>query len=247
MGSIPFANTQPMIASQHKSALPFWQHLTEKEREQISASAVTINLGAQTTVFEAHHDSSFIMYVVYGNVKLCRNSYDDREIILRIVGPGQFISFQALISNSEMREYEETISYCTLIKIPAVDIRKIISENWHVSEFFINQLGARYNRMADRFTQTHQSVFIRKHVVDLILELADDIGRKVGDEILIDHGLTQHQLASLIHRTRQSVTVVLSQMKRENLINYTRTSILIRDIEALIKWGLQKPIDDQTQ
>ena len=86
-------------------------------------------------------------------------------------------------------------------------------------------------------SMVHPMVLIKQQVVKLILELAEDFGRSVGDEVIIEHGLSHHEMAAIIHRSRQSVTGTMRLLKKEGLINYTRTSILVRDTEQLRTWG----------
>ncbi|MCB0680661.1 MAG: winged helix-turn-helix domain-containing protein, partial [Saprospiraceae bacterium] len=58
-------------------------------------------------------------------------------------------------------------------------------------------------------------------------------GRKVGFETLLKHCLTQQDIANITGTSRQTVTSVLNELKKENLIYFNRRSILIRDLGRL--------------
>lgn len=231
-----------MEVSQHITKLPFWGLLTDQQKETVQKASSLKKLEAHCSVFNPTTDSGSMMFIIKGNVKLCRNSNDDREIILRIIGPQQYISLQPIFGSTDLPEYAESVNECIILKTSATELKSLIQHDWQICQLFIGELSESYNRMVGRFIQTHQSVLIHTHVVDLLLELAQDIGRKVGDEVYIEHGLTQSQLASIIHRTRQSVTVVLNKLRGAELIHYTRTSILIRDMDGLKNWGM-KPLE----
>jgi len=66
-----------------------------------------------------------------------------------------------------------------------------------------------------------------------LLELAEQYGQKHALGIFIGISLTQQDLASIIGATRESVTVVLGDLKSEGLIQVARQKIFIRDIASL--------------
>ncbi|MFK5953226.1 MAG: helix-turn-helix domain-containing protein [Desulfobacterium sp.] len=58
-------------------------------------------------------------------------------------------------------------------------------------------------------------------------------GMKFGDETLIRHGFTHQDMANITGTSRQLMTIVLNDLKKENKINFDRSSILIRDLDQL--------------
>lgn len=73
----------------------------------------------------------------------------------------------------------------------------------------------------------------RTRLVDFIKELANDLGKPVGHEILIKHRLTHQEIANITAISRQKVTTLLNEMKHEDLIHLERKSMLIRDLNVL--------------
>jgi CRP-like cAMP-binding protein len=73
----------------------------------------------------------------------------------------------------------------------------------------------------------------RTRIVDFIREMAQENGKPVGDEILIRHVFTHQDIANLTASSRQVVTTVLNELREQNLINFERKRILVRDIQKL--------------
>ena len=73
----------------------------------------------------------------------------------------------------------------------------------------------------------------RARIIDFIKESAEKRGRRVGFEMLFKHCLTQQDIANITGTSRQTVTSVLNDLKRSDLIYFNRRSILIRDIAKL--------------
>ena len=72
----------------------------------------------------------------------------------------------------------------------------------------------------------------RERVIEFLRDAAEWKGKKVGFETLIETPLRHHDLAKLTGLSRQMLTNVLRSLKRENLINYNRRRILIRDLST---------------
>ena len=73
----------------------------------------------------------------------------------------------------------------------------------------------------------------RTRIVEFLKDTASWKGKKVGFETLIPTKLTHKDIASLTGTSRQTVTTILNDMKENNLINFDRRRILIRDLEKL--------------
>ncbi|MEM9260866.1 MAG: Crp/Fnr family transcriptional regulator, partial [Bacteroidota bacterium] len=73
----------------------------------------------------------------------------------------------------------------------------------------------------------------RSRIVNFLYEVVAERGRKVGYEMLLKHSLTHQDIASITCTSRQTVTLVLNELRKENLIYFNRGRILVRDMETL--------------
>jgi CRP-like cAMP-binding protein len=73
----------------------------------------------------------------------------------------------------------------------------------------------------------------RERIIEFLVDTAGREGRKVGYETLVKHQLTQQEIANLTGTSRQTVTSVLNDLRKSNLIYFNRNSILIRDLQNL--------------
>lgn len=220
--------------------LPFWELLTESQQNRLKGSYQLKRLYRRETLFTTKNQSHSVCFLIEGRVKVCRYFGDFREIILDVIPSGTFVSFQPIVDTPDEIEYGETVLASLMIHIDAHLLKDFMTENARFSAFVFQQLANRYNKVVSRLSLVHPSVRIRQQVVKLILEMANEYGRPVGHETVIEHGLSQQEMATMIHRSRQSVTGAMRLLKQEDLINYTRTEILVRDIDLLAKWGNSK-------
>lgn len=64
-------------------------------------------------------------------------------------------------------------------------------------------------------------------------DLGAKLGKKFGHETLVKISLTHEDLAAMADTSRQTVSMVLSGLKSQNKINYSRGRILFRNLENL--------------
>ena len=116
--------------------------------------------------------------------------------------------------------------------VRAEDFRTLMQRNFQLSQAMILFLGDRLRR-AERHWESLILKDVRTRIVDFLKEAAGERGRQVGYETLLKHGLTQQDIANLVGASRQTVTAILNELKKSNLIHFNRNSILIRDMDKL--------------
>jgi CRP/FNR family transcriptional regulator, cyclic AMP receptor protein len=73
----------------------------------------------------------------------------------------------------------------------------------------------------------------RERIIAFIKEQAAKYGVKYGDETLINHGFTHQDMANITGTSRQLVTIVLNELRKKKVLNFDRTSILVRDMKKM--------------
>lgn len=217
--------------------LPFWDLLTDSQQRLVLESYRIKNLNKREPLYTAGEAMHSMYFLIRGRVKICRYFGDFREIIVDLIPTGTFVSFQPIVKTPDEIEYAETVLKSVIIQLDTRIVRDLLNENAQFSSYMFQHLTKRYNKVVSRLSVVHPMVLIKQQIVKLILELAKEFGRPVGDEIIIEHGLSHHEMAAIIHRSRQSVTGTMRLLKQEDLINYTRTTILVRDTERLKNWA----------
>jgi len=112
------------------------------------------------------------------------------------------------------------------------DFKRLMRGNLGLTHNVLNMIGGRLRTVEDRLESL---IFkdARTRIIDFIKDAADKRGRQVGFETLVKHSLTQQDIANITGTSRQTVTSVLNELKRDNQIHFTRRSILIRDLASL--------------
>ena len=120
----------------------------------------------------------------------------------------------------------------TYFRVKVRDFKELMQESFPLAQSVMLYLGERL-RKAERQWESLILKDVRTRIVEFLKESAGERGRQVGYETLVKHGLTQQDIANLVGASRQTVTAILNELRKSNLIHFNRNSILIRDMDKL--------------
>jgi CRP/FNR family transcriptional regulator len=66
---------------------------------------------------------------------------------------------------------------------------------------------------------------VKSRLLYCFREWAKKEGRRIGDKIIVKNSLTHSDLANLVSTSRQTVTVILNELKESGAITYNRKEI----------------------
>jgi CRP-like cAMP-binding protein len=73
----------------------------------------------------------------------------------------------------------------------------------------------------------------RDRIIDFIRDLVLTKGKKIGYEYAVKHKLTHQDMASLTATSRQTVTIVLNELRDSGILDFDRRSIIIHEMDDL--------------
>lgn len=212
---------------------PILSTLNEADIQLLSQISERRSAQKYEYVYLADEPSDSIFFLANGSVKIGIYSPDGREIIKSIQHPLSLFGELGLTGEDKRAEFAcamtREIDYF-VIKVE--DFRKLMQQNFQLSQAILLMLGERLRR-AERHWESLILKDVRSRVVAFLKESADERGRQVGFETMVKHSLTQQDIANLVGASRQTVTAILNELKKSNLIHFNRNTILIRDMEKL--------------
>lgn len=207
--------------------------LTAAELQQLAAITELRTTHKHGFIYLADEPSDYLCLLLQGTIKIGIYSPDGREIIKSIQHP--FTMFGELGLTGEGRRAEFACAMNQEVRYGVVrvdDFKRLIQHNFELAQAVMLYLGERL-RKAERQWESLILKDVRTRIVEFLKESAGERGRQVGFETLVKHGLTQQDIANLVGASRQTVTAILNELRKSNLIHFNRNSILIRDMDKL--------------
>lgn len=215
------------------SRLPILSALTPAELEQLATFAQFRRAPKFQFIFMPDEPADHLYFLLRGRLKTGTFSPDGREVIKEILQPETVFGDLALAGEMTRSEFAQALhDEAEYLAVKVSDFQQLMQHNQRLIFSCLNHLSQRLQRVEDRLAKLVLKD-ARERIIEFLVETAGREGRRVGYETLVKHYLTQQDIANLTGTSRQTVTSVLNDLRKSNLIYFNRNSILIRDIEKL--------------
>lgn len=177
-----------------------------------------------------------IYILLEGLIKLLKETHDARIVIVRLVYPGDVFGWIEWGKRAPKNTYtakamvESTTLYISnrdfinlAIKHPAIAVKMTCEATANLLQTYETLKSIAGGKVEER-------------IAKVLLEIADRIGKKLDDVIVIEAPLTRNDIAEMTGTTVETTIRVMSKWKRMGIINTDRGYIEIlkrRELEKL--------------
>ena len=207
--------------------------MPDDERKMLKAMMEPRKVGKYSYIFHQGDQAEYVYLLAEGTVKIGTLHSDGREMIKRILHPEAVFGEIGLFSNDQYNSFAMTLNTpVQLYRITVQNFRRLMRQSSQLNFNVLSMIGRRLTNTERRLESL---IFkdARARIIDFLRFNAETRGRKVGFETFFKHNLTQQDIANFTGTSRQTVTSVLNELRKSNLIYFNRTGILIRDLANL--------------
>ena len=175
-----------------------------------------------------------LFVIADGKVKIGLSSPDGREQLFRVAGPSDVFGELAMFDPAPR---SETATALTNVEAFAMDRNTLlwwISRRSDGADLLLRLLARRIRRAVCAVTRA-VSADAHARIAAELLNLAQQFGVRNANVILVDHGLTQSELAQLVGTSRETVCKVLQDFRHRGWIEPLARGAVIYDTESLIQ------------
>ena len=188
-------------------------------------TVVTRRSAPRSSVIMAAGDQIDSLYIVIsGRLKVMMGDADGKEVILSLIGPGEFFGEMGLIDDSPRSASVVTIEPCELLSIAKRDFKKILAENFEMSMAVMRGLVRRL-READRKIGSLALLDVYGRVARLLLDMSEE----VNGQRMVTKRLPKQDIAKMIGASREMVSRVMKDLQMGGYIEMRGSSIVLRD------------------
>ncbi|MBV6653830.1 MAG: Crp/Fnr family transcriptional regulator [Mameliella sp.] len=177
--------------------------------------------------------TEYIYFLAKGTVKIGTHSSDGKEIIKSLIHPTAMFGELGLIGEPYYKDFAQALKQDVhLYQLKVSDMKKLMQRSFELCTSVMNLFGGRLVRAEDKLESL---IFkdARTRIIEFIKDAVNKRGRRVGYEMLLKHSLTHQDIANITCTSRQTVTLVLNELKKSDLIYFNRGKILVRDMAKL--------------
>lgn len=215
-------------------SINFLKYATDTEFKYLAQHCESLKYSRFEIVYHKGDNSEHIYHILNGVVKVAVNSVVAKEVIRTIVHSGMIFGEGSLSGEQERDSMAQVLDKKSeIVKMSSAALKKVCLQNGAVASDLLAIMGNKLRATQSRL----ESVIMedaRTRVINFLKENAMTYGNRVGlNELLLKHSFTQQDIADFTGTSRQTVTTVLNDLKRSNIISLDRRRILIRDFAQL--------------
>ena len=213
---------------------PFFQKLSTDELSKVEKKFGANHFAAGDTIYYQDERATMLRVVVYGAVKLVRQTIEGKEILLDILKPGEYFGNLSASGNDTYSETAQAQKDVCILSISMRDFRSLISKYPGVAQLVLNI-------MADRLQSSQQQVEhlttlpVKARVAHILMILCAKFGEDSRHGKLLQLPLSRKDLADMSGTSTETASRMMSDFQNEGIITSGRQWVAINDPDGLKK------------
>jgi CRP/FNR family cyclic AMP-dependent transcriptional regulator len=208
--------------TQTLKAVPFFTQLSDRELDVVRAVSTEKSYPKNAVVLTEGEMGDSLYMIQSGKVKVFIGDEDGREIILKILGPGDFFGEMSMIDKQPRSASVTTIEASTFLVLSHAAFERCVEQAPRIANMVMRVLAQRV-READRKIGTLALMDVYGRVASTLLELSVYSDGK----LMVAEKLSQQDLANMVGASREMVNRILKDLSDRGFISIESKSITI--------------------
>ena len=213
-----------MVSTAVLKTVPLFTSFPEEQLRMLSTMITRKSAPRSTTIMAGGDPTDSLYIVLSGRLKVMMSDSEGKEVILSILGPGEFFGEMGLIDDEPRSATVITIEPCELLSIAKRDFKKCLAENFEMAMAVMRGLVKRL-READRKIGSLALLDVYGRVARLLLDMAEN----VDGEKVVTKRLPKQDIAKMIGASREMVSRVMKDLQVGGYIEMRGSNIVLRD------------------
>lgn len=225
-----------LFKPQHASAtaLPpdIFSALAPQDLTDLLALAEQRHYPKGSAIFRAGDPGRHVYFLQSGRAKIYQLAPNGKEVILWYCFAGEMCGLAEVARGGGRSVSAVACSETDALKLNHDVFNDFLVHHPQASFLMIQMLACRLRGLGDMLVNL-VSDDVTTRVAKLILRLAARYGRRDDDEVILDIHLTHQEMADMIGTSRQTLTGVLNDLKRQGILNICNRTIRIESEKSL--------------
>src|SRR5436309_13817357 len=130
--------------------VPIFSELSDEDISSLAHLALRKRYPKDTVVFFENEEGDFFFTILEGRIKVTILGDDGREVILSVLGPGDFFGEMALLDNEPRSATVVATEALEVVTIWRSDFLQILQENFGIARKVLAELSRRLRNSSNR-------------------------------------------------------------------------------------------------
>ena len=209
--------------------VPLFKDLEGKEVLEVE-KVLTLHKYPKNSMIVVEEEFGDVVYIIVsGTIKITRLNDDGKEVILSLLGSGEFFGEMAVIDGEARSANAITQEKCEVYAINSNEFLNLLKNNHKISFALLNELAKRIRRSDQQIKAL--SLSDAEHRIGVsILNIAEEMGIIRRGQVTIKNLLHQQDIANMAGTSRETVSRVFKLLEdRHILIKESGHTMVIPD------------------
>lgn len=196
----------------------FFKGLPDKHRDELARICRVESVRKREYLFHEGEKGSSMYLLVGGNIQLHKNTEDGREVVIRVMQPGEVFAEVVLFERERYPVSARAVTNAEVLVFPREGIHRLLAEEGFRNDF-IALLMAKQRYLAERIQElTTQDVEQR---------FFSFLRSQYGEKELIKTPLSKKDVAAAIGTTPESLSRLIQRLSDDGIIAWKGREIRI--------------------
>ncbi len=212
--------------------MPVLKSLTMSQVDELRAVGNVRNYRKNESVYEVGQPADALFMVLRGRARLRDRDWEGRDITVSFSAEGEMFGLEALAELPKRVLSVTAAESSELLSIDDEARRELLNRNSTLARHLLRHAAAVWTHMDERIKML-AFLDVPSRLAGTILWLADRYGSPAESGLEVPYWFTHQEIADLIGSTRETVTTVLADFKREGLVDSRNHHFVVLDRRAL--------------
>lgn len=210
--------------------VPIFTELDDKVLNKIVDIGLERKYTKNSIVFLEEEIGAILFIIISGKVKIVRTDDEGKEVILSILGTGDFFGEMALLDGLPRSATVVALDKTELFIIHRRDFLDLMENSPQIATSLMNELTRRLRKANEQIEDLSLKDAVGR-VASVIIRLADDIGKIRKGEVVIEDFPVQQDLANMAGTSRETISRTIHQFMRHEYVEQKGNTLIIKDYE----------------
>jgi CRP-like cAMP-binding protein len=201
--------------------------LDERELASIAAVAKTRRYAKDDAVFHADESGDVFYLIREGQVKVTMTSPEGKEIILSVLGVGDFFGEMSLFDNAPRSATVIATEPLEVVSIWRSDFLHILGDNFSITQKVLAELSRRLRYASNRI-ESLATMDVYGRLARFFIDLARQNGKSLDNDYISVIRPTHQAIANTIGTSRETVSRLIHDLMKQNLLLSEGKTIYLR-------------------
>ncbi|MCK4564591.1 MAG: Crp/Fnr family transcriptional regulator [Verrucomicrobia bacterium] len=197
---------------------PFFKGLSEDHRRELTAICNLKPVKKRDYLFHEGEKGSSMFLLVEGNIQLHKNTEDGREVVIRVIKPGEVFAEVVLFEKERYPVSARAVANADVLVFPREGIHRLLAEESFRNDF-IAMLMAKQRYLAERIQELTTK--------DVEHRFFTFLRSQYGEKETIHTPLSKKDIAAAIGTTPESLSRLILRLHEDQIIDWKGKEIRI--------------------